>query len=32
MNAAESDIITIVRRYKALAAGTEAAAANIILG
>lgn len=32
MNAAESDIITIVRKYKALAAGTDVAAANIILG
>lgn len=32
MNAAESDIITIVRKYKALAAGTDAAAANTILG
>lgn len=32
MNAAESDILAIVRKYKALAAGTEAAAANIILG
>lgn len=32
MNAAESDILTIVRRYKALAAGTDVAAANIILG
>lgn len=32
MNAAESDIIAIVRKYKALAAGTDVAAANIILG
>lgn len=32
MNAAESDIITIVRKYKALAAGTDVAAANVILG
>lgn len=32
MNAAESDIIAIVRRYKAAAAGAEAAAANIVLG
>lgn len=32
MSAAESDILNIVRKYKALAAGTEAAAANIILG
>lgn len=32
MNAAESDVITIVRKYKALAAGTDVAVANIILG
>lgn len=32
MNAAESDIIAIVRKYKALAAGADVAAANIILG
>ena len=32
MNAAESDILAIVRKYKALAAGTDVAAANIILG
>lgn len=32
MNAAESDIIAIVRKYKALAAGTDVAAANIVLG
>lgn len=32
MNAAESDVIAIVRRYKALAAGVDAAAANVVLG
>ena len=32
MSAAESDVIAIVRRYKALAAGTDAAAANTVLG
>lgn len=32
MSAAESDVVAIVRRYKALAAGTDAAAANVVLG
>lgn len=32
MNAAESDIINIVRKYKALAAVTDDAAANVVLG
>lgn len=32
MNAAESDVLTIVRKYKTLAAGTDVAAANIVLG
>ena len=32
MNAAESDILYIVRKYKAIAAGTESATANIVLG